>query len=465
MPNRFAVLLSVVFPYTLAAQESETLQRILDRIESLERQNAELTREVQALRQQVGGPKEETTAATVPERLDVQESRTEELAQTKVEASQKLPISITGMVLFNAFLNSGSDGGQENPTIAVPFDTPRTGGGSFRQTVLGLQFHSPRTVWGAQVKGSLYVDFFATQNTGPPPFRAGNDITDDEYQERASGLHLNQLARLRIATVDMEWKTRTLTFGQDKPIISVREPTSLAQVGVSPLTNAGNPWLWQPQIRFEQRWTLSEGAGLRAQIGIFQTAETAASIPGEFVNTLESSRPGLEGRIVFRQALSTGGHFEIAPGFHLSTTHVAATSVPSRLYTLDWSISPITNIDFTGLFYSGENTAHLGTLRQGFTIFELRSALPVHSLGGWGQIAYTATPRLSFHIFGGQQDDRNRDLRFGGVSRNLAYAGNAMYRIAPNVILSFEAMQIRTTYIGAGTRLINRHDLALAYQF
>ena len=55
---------------------------------------------------------------------------------------------------------------------------------------------------------------------------------------------------------------------------------------------------------------------------------------------LKAVRPGLEGRFAFRHGFANDGHIEIAPGFHVSTTHVAATSVPSRMYSVDWSIAP-----------------------------------------------------------------------------------------------------------------------------
>ena len=40
-----------------------------------------------------------------------------------------------------------------------------------------------------------------------------------------------------------------------------------------------------------------------------------------------------------------------------------------------------------------------------------------------------------------------------------------MYRIAPNVFMSLEAGQIRTTYLGIGNRVNNHYDLAVAYSF
>ena len=89
----------------------------------------------------------------------------------------------------------------------------------------------------------------------------------------------------------------------------------------------------------------------------------------------------------------------------------------------------------------------------------------MQSIGGWAQIAILPTSRLSFHFMSGQHDDRNSDLTAGGISKNLAFAGNVMYRIAPNVIIAFESEQLNTTYVGAGTRRNLHNDLAIAYQF
>ena len=49
--------------------------------------------------------------------------------------------------------------------------------------------------------------------------------------------------------------------------------------------------------------------------------------------------------------------------------------------------------------------------------------------------------------------------------KNQSYAGNLMYRMGPNVILSFESGQMRTTYLATGNRLNNRYDLGFAYLF
>ena len=62
-------------------------------------------------------------------------------------------------------------------------------------------------------------------------------------------------------------------------------------------------------------------------------------------------------------------------------------------------------------------------------------------------------------VYGGQQDQRNSDLCYGGIGKNQGYFSNFMYRLAPNVIVSLEGGQMRTTYLGIGNRLNDHYDL------
>ena len=423
----------------LAAQEPD-LAAILKRLEQVERDNQGLREELRQLRQELGRPAAES--APLAERVEVQEHRIEEQAQSKVEASQKMPLTLTGMLLFNAFHNGRQSGTFQYPTRAQLVTGPSSSAASLRQTVLGLKFQGPGLPGGGTVSGTFYMDFFA--GTGNDPF--------------------NHLLHIRTATVDLNWNNTTLSVGQDKPIFAPREPDSLAQVGISPLTSAGNLWDWQPQIRLEHRWHFGEQAGLRAQGGVYLTSELDANVPALYARTLERARPGYEGRAEL-WAGNEQRRIEIAPGFQLSSTHVAGTTVPSRLVSMDWLIRPAPMVDLTGAWFRGQNVANTGALRQGFSIRAPGIAIPVHSQGGWAQVTWRAAPRLTFHLYGGQQHDRAADLLGTGVSRNFLYAGNWMYRLAPNVIASFEASQVRTTYLTGRLRLNNHYDLALAYLF
>src|SRR5579862_8353270 len=113
---RYLILL--LAPTLLAAQQQSDsqqisdLQKILDRLDRLEAENHNLAQEVRMLREALAASRtgqanppeqsQEAAAATpesppsapLTERVDVAERRIEEQAQTKVEASQRLPITL-----------------------------------------------------------------------------------------------------------------------------------------------------------------------------------------------------------------------------------------------------------------------------------------------------------------------------------------------------------------------------------
>src|SRR6185312_2930211 len=201
------------------AQQTPDLKDVVDRLDRLEAQNRDLMAEIRALRLQLAAaqpPSEaaehaETPPQPVAERVDVAEQRIAELDQSKISSEHRLPVTLTGMLLFNAFLNGKNSGGQDNPVLLPPAGRQASGGGTFRQSVIGLKLDGPSLVGGGKVTGAVYMDFFG------------------------GGTGLNQTVRLRVSTLDATWKNTTLGLAFDKPIISPREPDSLAQVGVSPL--------------------------------------------------------------------------------------------------------------------------------------------------------------------------------------------------------------------------------------
>ncbi len=448
LPRICLLLACALLPLAAQNQTATQLKDIIDRLEKLEKENRSLRDEVADLRRQVGGEKPPTAnsessaeSKQLAERVEVQETRTADLAQSKVEASSRFPISITGMALFNAFYNTDGNNASQYPTTASLLPTPANGGGSFRQSILGFRFQGPRIAGGGRISGSLYTDFWG-----------GTDNS------------LNHLMRIRTASIEADWKRTTLTVSHDKPLISPREPNSLAQVSISPLTSAGNPWLWKPQFRVEQRFSLSESAGFRAQGALYMTDESRVTVPADYASQVESARPGYQGRFELWKDGAKGRRMELASGFHLSDSHVAGYTVPSRIYTADWMLKPYAQFDFSGLFFTGQNVAPLGALRQGYVIVN-GDPRAVHTTGGYGQLAWRPTSRLSFHLFSGTQDDRNSDLLPGRTGKNTLFGGNTMYRLAPNVIISFEGSHIRTNYIGSGLRTVNHYDIALAYLF
>jgi hypothetical protein len=132
---------------------------------------------------------------------------------------------------------------------------------------------------------------------------------------------------------------------------------------------------------------------------------------------------------------------------------------------VDWRIPLARAFTITGAAFLGENLGVIGGLRQGVGVPYSGVPRAVHGAGGWAQLEYRATRRLAFHLFGGQEDDRNRDLQTGLISKNQSYGANAMYQIVSNVVASFESAIVQTAYIGSPTRLNPHYDLAFAYLF
>jgi hypothetical protein len=458
-----AALFGVIFRApAIWAQElnQDQVTRILQRLDALEQQNRELLSEIRSLREELAkgnsqAPPSAESAGTAAssagaavaesapteERVDVAEQQIRDLAQSRVESEHRDPIQLTGMLLFNGFRNGRYSGGAEDPTIAASDAGQETSGGTIRQTILGLKFAAPEKIAGMEVTGSAYMDFFG-----------------------GTGTSLNQLMRLRVASINFAWKNTTFTVAQDKPIFAPREPDSLAQVGFSPLTGSGNLWLWSPQVRVEQRFHFAETAGLNAQLGVYQTAERG-NVPSEYTTQATGSRPSLEGRFVFWKQASADSRFEIAPGFHVSDSRVAGFVIPSRIVSLDWRVPLSKKFDLTGTVFHGENLGVVGGLQQGIAENSLDILHAVRGTGGWTQLKYIATPRLSFDLYGGQEDDLNRDLAPGGISKNQTYAANAIYRVMSNVLASFEYAYLRSTYLGGGVRSNPHYDVAFAYLF
>jgi hypothetical protein len=462
LPRRVVTLAALLFTGLAHAQPSQ-IDEVIGRLTRLELENDRLRTELAQVRQQLESmrtaaipqnlDKPETAApapqiagpaikATTEERLEIAERRIDEQAQTKVEASQRLPVRLSGMLLANLYRNGPHSGTADVPPVAASIATRRSAGLTFRQSILGLEYIGTQTILGARVRGALFGDFF------------------EGLTESTSGY---SPLRIRVANVALDWTSTSLSFAVDKPLFSPRDPSSFSFFGIAPLTAAGNLWRWQPQLRVEKRFSLTTRDRLRAQGALLQTYEEL-SVELGYRYPIERRRPALQGRFEYSHSFDEQRRVEIASSVHTSTTHAAGASVPSRLLSIDWFLNPWSKLEFSGTFFGGRNIHHFGALRQGFVMHPDGSVLPVHSRGGWAQLAVPATPRLTFNVFGGIHDDRNRDL-YDGIGSNRSQAANIQYRIAPNVILSLEAMQIRTNYLHTGLSKNNRYDLAVAYLF
>ncbi len=457
MPRRllFVLLILIIPAYAQEKEDSSVLlQRVLERLDHLEQQNRQLVQEVTLLRQQVAAAAgvaqaqapepagDNQKAPPLEQRVAVTEARTAEQAQTKVEAAHKYPIQLTGMVLFNAFSNTESRNSYVVNELGL-LPNSYASGATMRQTLLGFDFQGPRLPGNGHVNGSLIMDFWS----GPS----------------APG---SNWLRLRHADISLDWTHRSFTIGQDKPLISPYAPDSLAEVGVPPLSGAGNLWYWLPQARYEERVALGSNSGIRGQLAVLQSGGTAyETAESQKYTYSEPVKPALEGRVAFWHRIDDKRRFEVAPGFHVSSIRSAGASVGSRIASLDWLITPSARLSITGAFFTGQNVAGLGSLGNGITRSPDGTLRAVHASGGWTQLAFPLTARLTLNIFSGLEHDKSIDLRAANIVHNWSYASNLMYHLNSNLVIGLEGLQMRTRSASGLQGVQNRYDLAFGYLF
>jgi hypothetical protein len=432
----------------------DVMRRILDRLDALERQNQTLLNEVHTLREEIKASRTQAVSQSesasnsdtasqkqqpLEERLEVSEQRIKEQAQTKVESSQRFPVTLNGMLLFGAFLNSREPSSYGQSEVYPPYGG--NSGATLRQSILGLEFRGPHLPGNGRVHGSLSMDFFAQNSTS------------------------DNIFRIRTGILSLDWTRRSLIVGQDKSLIAPLQPTSFARVGIPPLSGAGNLWLWRPQIRYEERIPIATNTQAILQVGLLQTDETYSLgyVPSDV--PLETSRPAIEARVELRHQWQDESRVAVGFGFHSSESHLLGRSINSRVISGDISLKPLRKVEFTGTLFHGQNFANIGGGPRGITITDRYVPIPIHGTGGWMQLAFPVTSRLTFDIYGGRQLNDAQDLVSPAILRTFTYAGNVLYRLSPNVIVGLEASQERLEYLNLHQRLTNRYDASVAYLF
>src|SRR5689334_22280330 len=102
--HRLKLIFALLTPFLRGqAQSTPDIQQILQRLDRLESEIRELREQVRQLRDQIQPSATPAPEGSIQERLEIEERRTAELAQVKVETSQRFPIRLTGMALVNSF--------------------------------------------------------------------------------------------------------------------------------------------------------------------------------------------------------------------------------------------------------------------------------------------------------------------------------------------------------------------------
>src|SRR5450755_860551 len=108
------VILSAV-----AYGQQANLEQIQQQLNQLQQDNLRLNKQLDDLRQQVLELKAAKTTAPVEEKVNVVAQRVEDLDSSKVEAAERFPLKISGLVLMNSFLYAGHTGGVDLPMVSA----------------------------------------------------------------------------------------------------------------------------------------------------------------------------------------------------------------------------------------------------------------------------------------------------------------------------------------------------------
>jgi len=393
-------------------------------------------------------------------------SKIDEQYQTKVETATKYRARLSGIVLMNAFRNVGSSDNLDFPNYAQPIaiGDPRTSfGATLRQTEIGLEIFGP-TLAGARTSAHVEFDF------------AGG------FPSTPNGVNFG-IARMRTASLRLDWKNTAVIAGQDSLFFSPLSPTSFASLATPAFAYAGNLWGWTPQIRVEHRFDLPGQQTVTLQGGILDNLDWEPPY-NQFYRSAQageySGRPAYAvrsawSRPFFEHLLS----FAVA-GYYGRQNWGWDREVDAWAGMSDWQIPILRRLTLSGEFYRGRGVGGLGAgigravLFGGDPFSASTSIRGLDSAGGWAQLKVQLTPKLELNGVFAEDDAFASDIRGFAVDtdnfttilgRNRGALGNVVYRPRSDLLLSAEFRRLHTFPVYSNAAVTNQINLAMGILF
>ncbi len=390
--------------------------------------------------------------------------------QVKVESESKYPVRITGLLLFNGFVNTSAVDLPGTPTVAVAGSGST--GASIRQTVLGFDANGPHLL-GARSYADLRIDFYG--NIGAPTAPLGSYASADSF------------LRLKTAHAGMQWENTEASFSYDRPLISPDSPSSLTAVAYPALAWSGNLWAWNPQLTLTQNTSLGGTRSFQLQAAMIDVADPPVSLSSlnspsaEPPSGAERSRwPGLEARVALlgsrsddRNHFGVGGYFSphVLPSGHRYNAWAG---------TLDTRFHLPGRFEFSGSFYRGLALGGLGGgayKDYGYVYVSSQSQYyyrPINDVGGWAQLKEKWSERLEFNAAFGMDNAFAGDLHrytvpsgtaYQRLARNRTWTGNVIYSPSAYLLFSFEYRYLASAPLTGAPSASNVVGLSAGYKF
>lgn len=407
------------------------------------------------------------TTKEIEERQATLEAQVKLHEQTKVESGSKYPVRLNGLILFNAFANRGMVDNIDLPTIAtLRTSEARNGsvGATFRQTIIGLEGGGPR-IAGARTFADVSLDFFA----GLAYSNFGT----------ASGI-----ARLRTASINLEWARDSIQAGMVGPLISPLSPTSYATIAEPGLAWAGNLWTWAPQLKVSHRFLISDEQQIQLEFGLWDPPAAGynssdvfrAPSPGE-----QAKQPGYETRISFGSLTGEHGLQLGLGGYYSRQSYTSYKHNGSWAVTTDWRLPLGRTLEVSGEAYRGQSLGGLGGGAYKDVIYGVNrvSGLPsfrgLNAVGGWMQLKSRFGSLVEANTALGQDNGLAGDFHALILpaattatqlrARNRMIVGNLIFRPKTYLIVSPEYRRIWTWPIQGDGSTADVFTFSLGYQF
>jgi len=419
---------------------------------------------------QAASPQVDAALDDLRERQSMVESQIATHDQIKVESESRYPVKVTGLLLFNGFVNTNQVDMPATPTVA----TGGSGntGASVRQTILGFDARGPH-LFGAESSADLRVDF------------SGNGGSANSAASYAGLYGANAPAlRLRTAHAALAWNRTQAFFSLDRPIVSSQTATSLTAVAEPEFSWSGNLWTWNPQLGVAH--DVAAGARiLRLQGALIDVGDAPVlpvAPPPSGASTAEQSRwPGAEAEISLlgnsgaevEDHLGVGGYFAphtTATGFHYdswASTLDAHVRLPARF---SLSASAYRGLGLGGLG-GGAYKDYVSRLDPDTGGYYHRV---LDDVGGWAQLKQTLNSRLEFNaglgldeVFAGQlrRYAAAQGSSWQNLARNRTYTGNVIFRPSAYLLFSIEYRLLESATVIGAPATSNVIGIAAGYKF
>lgn len=394
------------------------------------------------------------------ERQAIDESQIATHELTKVETQSKYPLTVSGLILFNSFVNTRQVDIPAAPAYAL--SGSGSTGFSLRQTVLGLDARGPH-LFGATSHADVRVDFFANGSQ--------------------SGYTSGGILRLRTAHAGLKWQNTEVFAELDRSILEPNAPTSLLAVGQPELAWTGNLWAWNPQVGISHQFGISRSARIQTQVALIDPSDPhlpQSTSSASSVTLAERSRwPGTEARIAFQNGVNGAGP-EIGVGGYFSP-HRTADGADFNAWagTMDLRLPLARYFEMTVNAYRGQALGGLGG--GGYVDYFYRyvgsteTTRALDDVGGWAQLKGRAGQRVEMNVGFGIDNPFAKEVHssfalsassyYPGLARNRSYFANVIYSPSTYLQFSLEYRRFLTSFAAGPTSFSDAIGIGAGYKF